>query len=98
MKRYGEAVSAKTSDGERRLFSGSEADILADLHMDAQTIVAAILHDVIEDTATAKEEIAERFGPEVAELVDLAPWRGRAASMTNRAPSRRKAFTAAWTG
>lgn len=46
------------------------ADILADLHMDAQTIVAAILHDVIEDTPTAKDELAERFGAEVAELVD----------------------------
>jgi guanosine-3',5'-bis(diphosphate) 3'-pyrophosphohydrolase len=46
------------------------ADLLADLHMDAQTITAAILHDVIEDTATAKAEIAERFGTEVAELVD----------------------------
>jgi guanosine-3',5'-bis(diphosphate) 3'-pyrophosphohydrolase len=46
------------------------ADLLADLHMDAQTITAAILHDVIEDTATAKAEIAERFGVEVAELVD----------------------------
>src|SRR4029434_5535694 len=46
------------------------ADLLADLHMDGQTIVAAILHDVIEDTPTAKDEIAERFGTEVAEIVD----------------------------
>jgi GTP diphosphokinase / guanosine-3',5'-bis(diphosphate) 3'-diphosphatase len=46
------------------------ADILADLHLDAETIVAAILHDVIEDTPTAKDEIAERFGREVAALVD----------------------------
>ena len=46
------------------------ADLLADLHMDAQTITAAILHDVIEDTPTAKAEIAERFGTEVADLVD----------------------------
>src|SRR5690606_6296530 len=36
----------------------------------APTIVAAILHDVIEDTPTAKDEIAERFGADVAELVD----------------------------
>ncbi|MGC3981144.1 MAG: bifunctional (p)ppGpp synthetase/guanosine-3',5'-bis(diphosphate) 3'-pyrophosphohydrolase [Steroidobacteraceae bacterium] len=46
------------------------ADLLADLHMDGQTIVAAILHDVIEDTPTAKGEIAEKFGTEVAEIVD----------------------------
>ncbi len=46
------------------------ADLLADLHMDAQTITAAVLHDVIEDTPTAKAEIAERFGTEVADLVD----------------------------
>ncbi len=46
------------------------ADLLADLHMDGQTIVAAILHDVIEDTPTAKDEIAEKFGNEVAEIVD----------------------------
>src|SRR5689334_25386722 len=46
------------------------ADLLADLHMDAPTIIAAILHDVIEDTPTAKGEIAEKFGTEVAELVD----------------------------
>jgi guanosine-3',5'-bis(diphosphate) 3'-pyrophosphohydrolase len=46
------------------------ANVLADLHMDAETIIAAILHDVIEDTPTAKEQIAEQFGREVAELVD----------------------------
>jgi guanosine-3',5'-bis(diphosphate) 3'-pyrophosphohydrolase len=46
------------------------AHLLADLHMDAQTLVAAILHDVIEDTPTAKDEIEARFGKEVAELVD----------------------------
>lgn len=46
------------------------ADLLADLRLDAQTLIAAILHDVIEDTPTAKDEIKERFGAEVAELVD----------------------------
>src|SRR5262245_31060014 len=46
------------------------ADLLADLHLDAQTLIAAILHDVIEDTPTLKEEITTRFGTEVAELVD----------------------------
>src|SRR5919204_4933738 len=46
------------------------AAILADLHLDADTIVAAILHDVIEDTPTPKDQLAARFGAPVAELVD----------------------------
>ncbi len=46
------------------------AEILADLHLDADTIVSAILHDVIEDTPIAKEEIAQRFGADVAGIVD----------------------------
>jgi GTP pyrophosphokinase len=46
------------------------AEILADLHLDADTIVGAILHDVIEDTPIAKADIAARFGQDVAEIVD----------------------------
>ncbi|MDA3877298.1 MAG: HD domain-containing protein, partial [Halothiobacillus sp.] len=46
------------------------AEILADLHMDEATLIAAILHDVIEDTAVAREEIVQHFGEEVARLVD----------------------------
>jgi RelA/SpoT family (p)ppGpp synthetase len=46
------------------------AGILAELHLDYPSIVAALLHDVIEDTPTAKAEIAQRFGKQVAELVD----------------------------
>src|SRR5471032_2659262 len=46
------------------------AEILAELHLDADTLIAAILHDVIEDTPTPKEEIAARFGNDVAEIVD----------------------------
>ncbi len=46
------------------------AEILADLNLDADTIVGAILHDVIEDTPTPKEVIAQRFGADVAEIVD----------------------------
>jgi len=46
------------------------ADILADLRLDGDTLVAAILHDVIEDTPTAKAEIASVFGEVVADLVD----------------------------
>ncbi len=46
------------------------ARILAEMRMDYKSIIAAILHDVIEDTRTAKEQIAGEFGEEVAELVD----------------------------
>ena len=46
------------------------AAILADLHLDADTIIAAILHDVIEDTRIPKDQLAARFGADVAELVD----------------------------
>ncbi len=43
---------------------------LADMHMDRDTIAAAILHDVIEDTEVTREEVAATFGEEVALLVD----------------------------
>ena len=46
------------------------AAILADLRLDADTLIAAILHDVIEDTPTPKDQLAARFGADVAELVD----------------------------
>ncbi|MBP9728964.1 MAG: RelA/SpoT family protein [Gammaproteobacteria bacterium] len=46
------------------------AKILADMHMDCQSITAAILHDVIEDTLVDRATLAEHFGEEVAELVE----------------------------
>lgn len=46
------------------------ARLLAGLHLDHDTIIAALLHDVMEDTATLKEQLAAQFGGEVAELVD----------------------------
>ena len=46
------------------------AIILADMHMDHQSLVAAMLHDVIEDTGIPKSAIGEQFGAPVAELVD----------------------------
>ncbi len=70
-------VANKAHEGQKRL-SGEAyithpiavAGILADLHLDGQTICAALLHDVIEDTPTAKEQIIEQFGRDVGELVD----------------------------
>ena len=46
------------------------AIILADLELDKETIVAGLLHDVVEDTVMTTEEITEEFGAEVALLVD----------------------------
>ncbi|MDT8385205.1 MAG: bifunctional GTP diphosphokinase/guanosine-3',5'-bis pyrophosphate 3'-pyrophosphohydrolase [Gammaproteobacteria bacterium] len=46
------------------------AKILAEMRMDYNTIIAALLHDVIEDTTTAREQLASEFGEEVATLVD----------------------------
>ena len=46
------------------------ASILADMHMDHQSLMAAMLHDVIEDTGIAKEALDAQFGESVAELVD----------------------------
>lgn len=46
------------------------AQILAGMHMDKESLIAALLHDVIEDTYVEKNDVIERFGSEVAELVD----------------------------
>ena len=46
------------------------ANILSEMHMDHQSIMAAMLHDVLEDTAVSKEAIIAQFGEGVAELVD----------------------------
>ncbi len=46
------------------------ADTLAELQMDSRSIIAALLHDVIEDTLASKADIIEKFGEDVALLVD----------------------------
>ena len=46
------------------------AQILAEMRMDKPTVIAALLHDVIEDTGISKDELAKRFGKDVAHLVD----------------------------
>ncbi|QAX81401.1 bifunctional GTP diphosphokinase/guanosine-3',5'-bis pyrophosphate 3'-pyrophosphohydrolase [Candidatus Pseudomonas adelgestsugas] len=69
--------AAQAHDGQRRR-SGEAyvthplavANILADMHMDHQSLMAAMLHDVIEDTGIAKETLNVQFGETVAELVD----------------------------
>ncbi|MEJ6613011.1 MAG: RelA/SpoT family protein [Porticoccus sp.] len=46
------------------------AIILAEMHLDHEGLMAALLHDVLEDTHVGKKELADRFGNTVAELVD----------------------------
>ena len=46
------------------------ADIVADLGLDTDSVIAALLHDCIEDTPATHEDIAKKFGPTVAELVE----------------------------
>lgn len=70
-------LAKKAHEGQKR-YTGEPyishpvevARILAGLHMDHQCIMAAMLHDVIEDTSIDKSTIIERFGEKVAELVD----------------------------
>lgn len=69
--------SAKVHDGQVRL-SGEPylihpievAHILTQLRLDNASIAAGLLHDTVEDTLTTIEEIEEKFGPDVARIVD----------------------------
>ncbi|MGD9824512.1 RelA/SpoT family protein [Desulfobacter sp.] len=69
--------SAQVHDGQVRL-SGEPylshplevANILADMKLDMESIAAALLHDVIEDTPATKEDISNMFGPGVAHIVE----------------------------
>jgi len=77
-------VAAMAHTGQRRL-SGEEyvnhplevASILADLRLDAATIIAAILHDTVEDTELTIEEVEQKFGADVARLVQGVTKLGR---------------------
>ncbi len=71
------AVADQAHDGQLRASGESYiihplavAGILAELEMDRATIAAALLHDVVEDTVVTSEEVAQRFGDEIAGLVD----------------------------
>lgn len=69
--------SAEAHDGQQRL-SGEPyifhplavAYILGQMRMDSQTLCAALLHDVIEDTGIAKKQLIDEFGEKIAQLVD----------------------------
>ncbi len=70
-------VAEKAHKGQKRqsgepyiIHPIAAANILAQLRMDVQTIIAALLHDTLEDTGVDKEFLETEFGLEVAELVD----------------------------
>ncbi|MBO8172627.1 MAG: bifunctional (p)ppGpp synthetase/guanosine-3',5'-bis(diphosphate) 3'-pyrophosphohydrolase [Bacillaceae bacterium] len=72
-------------------------EILADLQMDAVTLAAALLHDVVEDTEASEEDIEEEFGREVAHLVDGVTKLGRIrykSKEEQQAENHRKMFVA----
>lgn len=70
-------TACRAHEGQRRS-SGEEyvchpvmvASILVDLGMDSETIEAALLHDVVEDTEVTLRDLEKQFGPGVAALVD----------------------------
>ncbi|MBV8344649.1 MAG: bifunctional (p)ppGpp synthetase/guanosine-3',5'-bis(diphosphate) 3'-pyrophosphohydrolase [Candidatus Eremiobacteraeota bacterium] len=75
LRGYELAVAAH--EGQRRASGESfiehplaVAGILADLEMDHQTIAAALLHDVVEDTSITSEQVTAQFGDEISRLVD----------------------------
>lgn len=75
----------------------SVALLLADMRMDMRGIMAAIMHDVIEDTAIDKQRLIDEFGEEVAELVDGVTKLGRIDSKSRaeaQAQNVRKMFLA----
>jgi len=86
---YERAASAHT--GQRRL-SGEDyvnhplqvAAVLADLELDAATLIAALLHDTVEDTALTMKEVNEEFGPDVARLVEGVTKLGRISFRSDR--------------
>jgi guanosine-3',5'-bis(diphosphate) 3'-pyrophosphohydrolase len=61
----------RRASGEPYIYHPVEvARILAEMRLDGKSIIAALLHDVIEDTEVDKEELTREFGREVADLVD----------------------------
>ncbi|MDR1515296.1 MAG: bifunctional (p)ppGpp synthetase/guanosine-3',5'-bis(diphosphate) 3'-pyrophosphohydrolase [Synergistaceae bacterium] len=71
-------VFAAEAHGRQRRYSGDPyivhtlgaASVLSDMQLDTPTLRAALLHDVIEDTGVSAEDLRERFGDDVATLVD----------------------------
>ena len=95
---------ARRLHGEQKRASGdpyfihplSVASILVDIHMDAQGIIAALLHDVLEDTETSRAALRKEFGREVESLVQgvtkISVLRGRSRSLQHAETIRKMLF------
>jgi len=75
--RHAHAYATQAHQGQRRrtghayiTHPTAVAQILADMNMDHQSLMAALLHDVIEDSETSRATLGELFGTSVAEIVD----------------------------
>lgn len=78
--------SQKRASGEPYIYHPLQvADILAELKLDEDTIIAAVLHDTIEDTSATREEIDELFGSEVGGLVEGVTKLGKLNLITKKA-------------
>ena len=67
-----EAHQSQTRSSGEPYFSHplAVAEILVDYHLDATSIITALLHDVVEDTGVTLEFIEKKFGEDIANLVD----------------------------
>ena len=69
---------AREAHGDQKRRDGSPfishplaaAQIIAEMGLDEESVIAAILHDCIEDTPVTHEDVAKKFGDEVAEIVE----------------------------
>ena len=71
------AIASEAHEGQKRrsgepyiMHPVAVAKILADMGMDAESVCAALLHDVVEDTETTSREIRDMFGESIEQLVD----------------------------
>jgi GTP pyrophosphokinase len=71
------AFSARVHEGQRRqsgepylIHPMQVASIIADLRLDVPSVATGLLHDTVEDTLATHDEIQQRFGEEIADLVD----------------------------
>jgi len=84
-------ILSKTAHGNQKRHSGDPyfthplavAEILIDLKLDQQSIITALLHDVVEDTEVSLEEIEKDFGEEITYLVDGVTKLGKIESISS---------------